>query len=159
MVAPAFMFSGALLTVEPPLRSDLGVSVDGCRFSLKHTFRQDGVPGYVFEAVEEKNNQLVGHLSLLITNDFDAVARTGHMGVELADAVRKQGWVVRLSRPALAVFRAHGLEEILLVCESGHQSQIESITQLGAEPYDTLPAKDNQPALRRFRLRLTPRPS
>ena len=64
--------------------------------------------------------------------------------------VRKRGYVPRLARGLFPFARQHGLRELLITCDVGHESQRESILSLGATELDELPAVGTDPAKQRF---------
>lgn len=146
-VADLSALTPPLIPMTAPLRGE------GLTFTLRNTFRTNaGVPGYAFDVAED--GETIGEASLLITMDQDKVERTGHMGCELVPTFRKRGYVPRLARGLFPFVRQHGLHQLLITCDTGHTTQRQSILDLGAIPFDQLPASEHDAAKDRFLLTL-----
>jgi predicted acetyltransferase len=118
---------------EVDLASLPQVSADGYRYAVTHAFRaQTGVPGVVYEMVREADEEPIGCVTLLLSDDEDAVMHVGHMGCSIRPEHRSQGHTTRLIRALAPVMWARGIGDLILGSAVGHASHYQSIGATGA---------------------------
>jgi predicted acetyltransferase len=142
----------SIAQLSPPLREVPPLSGEGIELRLRHAFLSEGsqVPGYVFD-VTTTQGKPVGTAAVLITQNLDEIERTGHLGTEVLPEFRKQGYAAKIGRVVFPFLRDHGLRQVLLTFDEGHETQAAACRELGGVDLDLLPAAGpGEPAKRRF---------
>jgi predicted acetyltransferase len=87
----------------------------------------------VFAIRRESDGEDIGTAMVLVSNDRDAVMHVGHIGCDIRPEHRKHGHTIRLIRALASFLRERGVEDIVLACDVGHQSQYDSCVVAGAK--------------------------
>lgn len=110
--------------------------IESSELILKITEKCEGdkeiIPFYYYDIIRKSDSATVGKISIRIGNNFHSYYN-GHIGYEVFEKYRKNGYAYKASLMVLDVARFHGMEFIYLTCAESNIASYKTIEKLGAE--------------------------
>jgi len=109
--------------------------IEGSELILKVTEKCEGnkeiIPFYYYDIIRKSDGATVGKISIRIGNNFHSYYN-GHIGYEISEKYRKNGYAYKACLMVLDVARFHGMESIYLTCAESNIASYKTIEKLGA---------------------------
>lgn len=116
--------------------------------SNRYMLSDHAIPGYEFEI--RIDDAVVGMCELLIESDFSKIEEIGNYGVTITNR-HYYGLKLpsRVATACLALFKSHGIHQILITYDQDHNASATTCEELGATYLDTLQSQNGHKPKRR----------
>ena len=98
----------------------------------KYSGDDEMIPLYYYDIIRKADNVTVGKISIRIGNNFHS-NYNGHIGYEIFNKYRGNGYAYKASLLVLDVARFHDMKFIYLTCDEGNVASYRTIEKLGTE--------------------------
>ena len=102
------------------------------KITQKYSGDDEMIPFYYYDIIRKTDSAIVGKISIRIGNNYHSYYN-GHIGYEVFEEYRGNGYVYRASLMVLDVARFHDMEFIYLTCDESNIASYKTIEKLGAE--------------------------
>lgn len=100
------------------------------------------IPYYWYEIIPKALNKSVGKVSIRLGDNYHSYYN-GHIGYEVDEEYRGQGFSYQAAKMVLPVAKEYGMERIYLVCDEDNIASYKTMEKLGAELEElVVPPKD-----------------
>lgn len=118
------------------------------QLSNRYLYSDHKIPGYEFEI--QIDDTVVGTCELLMESDFSKIEDVGNYGVNITNR-HYFGLKLpsRVATACLALFKSHGVNQILITYDHDHNASAKTCEELGASYLDTFQSPNGNKPKRR----------
>ena len=102
------------------------------KITQKYSGDDEMIPFYYYDIIRKTDSVTVGKISIRIGNNFHSYYN-GHIGYEVFQEYRGNGYAYRASLMVLEIARFHGMGFIYLTCDESNIASYKTIEKFGAE--------------------------
>jgi predicted acetyltransferase len=102
-------------------------------------------PAYQFLLIHTRDGEVMGHISLRVSNNNDIVQYAGHVGYGVLPQFRGHRYAARACRLLLPLAKSVGLNPLWITCNPENRASRRTCELVGAELVDIVTAPDGSP--------------